>query len=226
MKPLYSEKEYKETKSTDKLPCECYQCGNTFHKVKKEITYELKHNRGLIKFCSRNCYNLNQNTQKKVNCTNCGVDFNKSLKEIKKNKSGNHYCSNSCNATYCNKNKKYGTRRSKLEQWLEEQLILNYPKLEIHFNRKDAIGSELDIYFPSLNVAFELNGIFHYEPIFGVDKLHKIQENDISKSKACFDAKIDLCIIDTSAQKYVKPKTSQKYLDIIINILDERMVSV
>ena len=36
--------------------------------------------------------------------------------------------------------------RSKLEKWLEEQLIKMYPNLEIHFNRKDAINSELDIY--------------------------------------------------------------------------------
>jgi len=80
----------------------------------------------------------------------------------------------------------------------------------------------LDIYIPSLNVAIELNGIFHYEPIYGVDKLGKIQDNDISKSKACIDNQIDLCTIDTSGQKYFKPKTSQKYLDIITNIIKER----
>jgi len=82
----------------------------------------------------------------------------------------------------------------------------------------------LDIYIPSLNLAFELNGIFHYEPIFGVDKLEKINKNDISKSKTCFNMKIDLCIIDTSYQKYIKPKTSQKYLDIITNIINERLL--
>ena len=62
--------------------------------------------------------------------------------------------------------------------WLEEQLTSLYPKLDIHFNRKDTIGSELDIYIPSLNLAVELNGIFHYEPIFGKDKLSKIKTND------------------------------------------------
>jgi hypothetical protein len=69
-----------------------------------------------------------------------------------------------------------------------------------------------------------LNGIFHYEPIYGVNKLDKIQSNDISKSKACFDAKIDLCIIDTSTQSYFKESTSQKYLNIIINIINERLL--
>ncbi len=35
--------------------------------------------------------------------------------------------------------------------------------------------------------------------------------------------KIDLCIINTSQQKYINPSTSKKYLDIIVNIIDERL---
>ena len=100
-----------------------------------------------------------------------------------------------------------------------------YPSIHIDFNQKKAINSELDIYIPSLNIAFELNGIFHYEPIYGTNKLRQIQENDISKSKACHEAKIDLCIIDTSTQKYFKESTSQKYLDIINNIIKERLLT-
>ena len=83
--------------------------------------------------------------------------------------------------------------------------------------------SELDIYFPTLNFAVELNGIFHYEPIYGIDKLNQVIENDKSKTKMCHDNKIDLCIIDVSQQKYVKPSNSKKYLDIITNIIKERM---
>ena len=132
------------------------------------------------------------------------------------------FCNRSCAATYNNRNKTTGTRRSKLEKWLEEQLTELYKDLDIHFNRKDAIGSELDIYIPSLNLAFELNGIFHYEPIYGVDKLQQIKENDVSKSKSCHDAQIDFCVIDTSDQKYFKPKTAQKYLDIILKVINER----
>jgi hypothetical protein len=100
-----------------------------------------------------------------------------------------------------------------------------YTTVDIHFNRKDTIGSELDIYFPSLRLGIELNGIFHYEPIFGQDKLDKIQVNDTNKYKACLDNNIDLCLIDVSDFKHFKPIKAQKYLDIIINILKERLLT-
>ena len=142
---------------------------------------------------------------------------------MKRSKSGNYFCSRSCSASFNNKNKTTGTRRSKLEAYIEEQLIELYPDLDLIFNGKEAIGSELDIHIPSLNLAFELNGIFHYEPIYGTDKLQQIQENDASKTKACHDAKIDLCIIDTSLQKRFSTKSSKKYIDIILKIIEERV---
>ena len=158
-----------------------------------------------------------------VNCTNCNSEFEKLPSQIKK--TINHFCSKSCSASYNNKHKTTGNRRSKLEVWLEEQLTQLYPDLPIDFNKKSAIGSELDIYIPSLNLAIELNGIFHYEPIYGTNKLDQIQNNDKNKFMLCIEHKIDLCIIDTSGQKYVKPSTSQKYLDIIINIINERLLT-
>ena len=221
MKPLYTQLEYNNVKSSTELPLKCYDCGNTFYKMKKYITHEIKTNKGEIKFCSQKCNKSSKKRRITLKCDNCKSNFEKLISEQNKT----NFCSNSCQASYQNKHKKYGTRRSKLEKWLEQQLILLYPNLDIHFNRKDTIGSELDIYIPSLKLAFELNGIFHYEPIFGKNKLNQIQENDISKTKACIDSQIDLCIIDTSTQKYVKPKTSQKYLDIINNIIKERVLT-
>lgn len=173
--------------------------------------------------CSKKCAGLQRTKTKTFLCTNCNVKITKSPSEIKKIK--NVFCSQSCAATYNNKHKTHGTRRSKLEIWLEDQLNNLYPNLDILFNDKEIINSELDIYIPSLNLAFELNGIFHYEPIYGEDKLQRIQENDISKTKACHDSKIDLCTIDTSQQKYFKPKTSKKYLDIITTIINQRTFS-
>ncbi len=223
MIPLYSKQEFDSAKSTDKLTCMCEVCDEHFKTTKKMIKYVSNHNLNHLRYCSKRCKAFHEQKQGELICTHCQTLFHKKAKEIRKSKSGNHFCSKSCSTTYNNKNKKYGTRRSKLEVWLEEQLTLLYPNLSIDFNQSNAIGSELDIYIPSLNLAFELNGIFHYEPIYGKDKLGKIQENDMSKSKVCIDNKIDLCVIDTSGQKYFKPLTSQKYLDIIINIIKERL---
>jgi hypothetical protein len=226
MKPLYTEEEFNNSKSMDLLPLECYTCGNTFYKYKKKITFVYKHNIGENRFCSHKCHNdFRVKTNNIIlNCTNCNKEFSKIISVVNKSNTGNHFYSKSCSASYNNKHKTTGNRRSKLEIYLEQQLALLYPNLTIIYNDKFIIGSELDIYIPSLNLAFELNGIFHYEPIFGIDKLGQIQNNDISKSKACIDNKIDLCIIDTSNQTYVKESTSKKYLDIIIKILDGRLL--
>jgi hypothetical protein len=136
-----------------------------------------------------------------------------------------NFCSRSCSATYNNTHKTKGNRRSKLEKWLEEQLTVLYLELEILYSNKTTINSELDIYIPSLKLAFELNGIFHYEPIYGEDKLNQIQNNDNRKFQACLEKGIELCIIDTSQHKYVKPSTSQKYLDIITHLVNSKLES-
>ena len=122
------------------------------------------------------------NYTKVVNCKNCNIEIVKHLSDIK-SKSGNSFCSRSCSATYNNKNKKFGTRRSKLENWIENELKKKYD-FKIIFNGKEAVNSELDIYIPSLKLAFELNGIFHYEPIYGEDKLNKVKNNDGRKYQA------------------------------------------
>lgn len=155
-----------------------------------------------------------------LQCLNCNISFYRILSAAKKH--NKNFCSKSCRATYCNQHKTTGTRRSKLEIYLENQLTLHYPNLEIHYNRKDTINSELDIYIPSLKLAFELNGIFHYEPIYGSDKLDRIQNNDNRKFQACLELGIELCIIDTSNLIHFKSEKADKYLSIIINIIKSK----
>ena len=93
--------------------------------------------------------------------------------------------------------------------------------MEIHYNKTDAINAELDIYIPSLKLAFELNGIFHYEPIYGKEKFDKTISNDKRKFQACLEHGISLCIIDTYHAKYLKKERDKKFLEIITNIVSD-----
>lgn len=222
MIPLYTKEDFKNSKSTDKLPCKCYNCNNTFFTTKKLISQEIRENRNRIKYCSQKCHiKANHFTSKKVKCKNCNKEFYKVQSQIKRSK--NNFCSKSCSATYNNKHKTHGTKRSKIEIWIESQLCNLYPNLKIDYNKKNTINSELDVYVPSLSLAFELNGIFHYEPIFGKEKLKQIQNNDQIKFQACLEKNIELVLIDTSSLKYFKPNRSQKYLDIITKIIDNKI---
>ncbi len=224
MKILYTKQEFDKARGKDKLPLECSVCCNTFYQEKRVIQRVINDIKGhKSKFCSKKCVNSTRNIPLTVQCKNCEIYFQKTQTEIRKNT--NHFCSQSCAATYNNTHKTKGTRISKLEVWLLEQLTICYPDIEIHYNRKDAINSELDIYIPSLKLAFELNGIFHYEPIYGPDKLQQIQNNDDRKFQACLERKIELVIIDTSSQKYFKDKTSLKFLNIIKTIIESKLTT-
>lgn len=166
-------------------------------------------------------------------CTQCNIiiGYEKYLEKsadrrthLKQGKSYNYFCTHSCAATYNNTHKRKGNRKSKLEFYLEKELPLLYPNLEFHFNRKDTINSELDIYIPSMKLAFELNGLFHYEPIFGESKLEQIQNNDKRKFQACLERNIELCIIDASQLKYFKESNAKPYLDIIVDIINNKLM--
>jgi hypothetical protein len=198
----------------------CDYCGKYFERSSKDFHYKKLLSPDFHKYCSHECWVLYQTHKPTVICTQCGISFQKYPSQIAKSKSGNNFCSSSCSATYNNLNKKFGIRRSKLEHWIEEQLKIIYPNILFKFNSKEIINSELDIFIPEFSIAFELNGIYHYKPIHGDIKYNQIQQNDINKLNFCKNQNIILYIIDTSKQKYFKPQSSQKYLDIICNIIN------
>lgn len=194
----------------------CHECKKLFKRKNTTIRIAILEDNSRV-FCSRKCYR-SKSGRSEVSCEQCKKVFSKRNDQICKSK--HNFCSSSCAATYNNLHKTTGTRRSKLECWIETQLTELYSNLEILFNNKEVINSELDIYIPSLSLAFELNGIYHYEPIHGSEKLASIQNNDTRKFQACIEKNIELCIIDSSQLKYFKPSKAQKYLDIIANIIN------
>ena len=202
--------EFNKLKTRDLVPLECIKCKTIYYRMKRYIINHVRDHNRYPTTCSLNC----KDTAKTIlNCTYCNIQFEKQNSEIKRYK--NHFCSKSCSTTYSNKNKTHGTRRSKLEKYLEEQLTILYPNLEILYSNKSIIGSELDIYVPSLKLAFEIQGIFHYEPIFGQEKLEQIQKNDLEKIQKCKELDITLICIDTTTQKSFSKKSSEPFLNIL-----------
>ena len=222
---LFNSEEYENAKSSDLLPLKCELCGKLFYSTKKYIKccFTNSNYKNKNRFCSNECKNKNNITSIKKQCTNCNKEIYVTPSMLHKSKTNSFFCSKSCSAHYNNTHKKIGVRRSKLEMYIEEKLTEQYPNLDILYNSKKIINSELDIYIPSLKLAFELNGLFHYEPIFGNKKLELIKENDSNKFQKCQEQKISLCIIDTSSQKYFKEQSSIKFLNIIKNIIDEKL---
>lgn len=218
---LISIEEILSSKYSKMIPIKCDHCQQDFERMQKYVKSDLKLYPNRKQLCSAKCQKLSRVVRQEVSCKQCNKIFLKKRNQLKKHP--NSFCSSSCAATYNNTHKTHGCRRSKLEIYFEQVLPTKYPDLEFHFNRKDAINSELDIYIPKLKLAFELNGIFHYEPIYGADKLNQTQNNDRRKFQACLEQGIELCIIDTSSLNYFKPDKAQKYLDIIINIINSKL---
>ena len=217
MKMLISSEQFVSRQSTDMIPLECEICHKTFHKVKHHIQTILKSCMGKGKYCSEKCKGLARQKRLTKQCDYCQTPI---VIKPYRLKFSHQFCSRSCRAKHWNANKTWGGPRSKLELWIESELTKKYPSLKIEYNDTSAIGSELDIYIPSLKTAFELNGIFHYEPIFGNKKLNETKNSDQRKFSNCATNGIGLCIIDTHNAKYLKAERDQKFLDIITNIIE------
>lgn len=168
-------------------------------------------------FCSKICHNKSMINKISLTCLNC----QKPILRIPSRVGHNNFCSKSCGTHWSNTHKTSGYTRSKIEVWIQQKLTQLYPHLSIVYNGKSVINSELDIYIPSLKLAFELNGIVHYEPIFGAHKLNKIKINDTRKFLLCQQNSISLAIIDTSKLKYFKEEKATQFLEIIVNIINE-----
>lgn len=159
-------------------------------------------------FCSKKCKDQFANKRKEFCCGWCNKEFSKTRAESGKSKSGFEFCSRSCSISYNNTIRRR-TRRSKSEILLYNLISEKYPELNILPNDKTLLGGlEVDIGIPKLNMAIEWNGVVHYKPIFGQEKLTKIKSIDAKKKRIAKNKGINLLIIKdlVSKSSYVHEK--------------------
>ncbi len=217
-------KEINKYNSKDLVPLNCCACQRLYHKNRYLVKREVFYYKTKSNFCSKKCHNEFRFVSTVEKCKNCDKAVIKLPSDKKRVK--NVFCDNSCAATYNNKHKTYGIRRSKLEKYLESELRILYPDLIIITNGKDTIESELDFYFPQLRFAIELNGPTHYEPIYGKNKFEKIIENDKQKIINCYQKGIELLVVDVSKTSYLTQERKNYYLNLFkeyINNLKQRL---
>lgn len=206
---------YDEFQNTS-LKLECLICHNYF--LRQKAQYESQNNH----YCSVECRSKGIDKSVLKKCTECKKEINVQRYKIKNSKSGNYFCSKSCTGKYYTRNKVFGINRSKFEEWLEENLQKKYKKLEFDFNNKKEIGYELDIFIPKLNIAIEINGITHYEPIYGEKRLLQTQVLDKKREILCEEKGIELYIIDVSEIRNWKPERTEKHYEKICEIIDSK----
>ena len=107
-----------------------------------------------------------------------------------------------------------------MESYIEAKIKKEFPQLDFICNDRKLLGGlELDFFFPSLKLAFELNGITHYEPIYGKDRFDRSNENDKRKMILCYEQGVELAVVDTSHIKYFKEKSGDKIFEEFVKIL-------
>lgn len=203
MKLLITQEDFAKTPSRGMVKLYCFNCKKSFERVKNQVQRAVK--RRTAKYCSRTCARQSTSLSKNVVCENCGKMFLKQNVEILR--SSKHFCSLSCAAKYNNRNKNLGKgRRSKAEDYLFNLIQIDFPELQIIQNERNLLSSglEIDILIPNIKLAIELNGPTHYFPLFGEEKLKRIQLFDLLKQNEIIDLGYKLIIVDISSQNYFK----------------------
>ncbi len=192
-----------------KYETKCDFCGKTFvRKISQSPAYRQKKwkKKTYKEFCNRICKGKYSNKQEICICEWCGKKIARRKSQLKKSITGHVFCNLSCAASF-NNTQKRKSRRSKMEVKLFNLLKTEFPSLEILANNKNILdGYEVDIIFPQINLAIEWNGIVHYKPIYGNDKLNLIQKRDIEKQEIAQKKNIELIVISdlVSTEKYLK----------------------
>ncbi len=76
MKPLFTQEEYDSVRYQDRLPCECYQCTETFYAKKHDISRFIKRGDNTAMFCGKTCMSRYRTLNSSKQCPTCLQYFN------------------------------------------------------------------------------------------------------------------------------------------------------
>lgn len=169
----------------------------------------------------------------KIPCGGCGAILDRTEADIKQCKHGKPYCSKSCRMKHYNHHilERSSNQRSKAEDILASFIKTDFPDLEIVTNDRKFLpsGLEIDINIPSMRLAIELNGPVHYMPIYGEERLHKVQAKDAQKHLEIHQKGLTLIVLDISRLNSTKKQLeflTKHYTDNIKPLLMEAPVGV
>ena len=166
---------------------QCLHCNKDVLKFKSEI----RKNPDKV-FCNNSCasfYNKKPIILTQGACKLCSTLIFRWPSEMK---SEFIFCTQHCQSKYFSQFTKK-KERSHLENFISRMIKETFPFLTFKISdREQCSGLELDFYFPDLNLAIEINGPIHYDPIYGETYLQNIQERDNRKSKICENKNIEL----------------------------------
>lgn len=200
-----SKKEFDELTLRENIKMYCRVCDCPFMQSKNIVIKSFK-NGFTSGFCSRNCSNKFKKNQVSQLCEECQIPI--MVRKWQYDNYNHFFCSYHCSAKFRAKNKKTGDNRSKIEEFIELKIKEKFPDLILLTNDRQLLnGLELDFYFPSLKIGIELNGITHYEPIYGIDRLTRSKDSDKRKMILCNEIGIELAVINISQFKYFTEKS-------------------
>jgi len=229
---LISKDELNNLESNDLVPFECEICKSTFYKKKHYALRGLKGTRN-YSACSKECWkkvigNRHRHECITLTCDWCKKEFQRKPNlhlRRKKMLSQHCFCSRKCSYLYRQSDNSFG-KRSTLEKWIEQKLTVDFPTISIEYNNITTINGELDIFIPTLDLAFEINGVGHYKPIYGVDNFKKRIKKDGEKIEECLARKIDLFVIDCKEFNTLKEDRDIKYYNRICEEISRKWRAV
>lgn len=118
---------------------------------------------------------------------------------------------------------------SKLERAIQNSLIEEGIMYESH--KKDVISTqklEIDLYLPSFKTIIEVDGLSHFEPIWGEENLEKQQKFDSQKDGILLSKGFNIIRIENTSGSLALAKIAilkKNLLDILKDIRDQKLTS-